>query len=183
MQVSVRDNNVDQALRALKKKLQREGVFREMKLKQHFEKPPSAKRARKQKRSAVSVSWRARSSSAKVCSKHPFDVTTKNPRLSNQAGVFLCGITQPVQDRTIGAVIPRAIAHQCFQRIAHILKVRDLRLNPRQMFLRNLADIRAGASGVFPKGEQVAAVVDGEPERAGAARNVSLWRSVCANAR
>ena len=39
MQVSVRDNNVDQALRALKKKLQREGVFREMKLRQHFEKP------------------------------------------------------------------------------------------------------------------------------------------------
>ena len=39
MQVHVRDNNVDQALRALKKKLQREGVFREMKKKQHFEKP------------------------------------------------------------------------------------------------------------------------------------------------
>jgi small subunit ribosomal protein S21 len=36
MQVSVRDNNVDQALRALKKKLQREGVFREMKLKQRL---------------------------------------------------------------------------------------------------------------------------------------------------
>ena len=33
MQVSVRDNNVDQALRVLKKKLQKEGVFREMKLK------------------------------------------------------------------------------------------------------------------------------------------------------
>jgi small subunit ribosomal protein S21 len=45
MQVSVRENNVDQALRALKKKLQREGVFREMKLKQHFEKP-SEKKAR-----------------------------------------------------------------------------------------------------------------------------------------
>ena len=45
MQVSVRDNNVDQALRALKKKLQLEGVFREMKLKQHFEKP-SEKKAR-----------------------------------------------------------------------------------------------------------------------------------------
>ncbi|MGA1275881.1 MAG: 30S ribosomal protein S21, partial [Gemmobacter sp.] len=45
MQVSVRDNNVDQAMRALKKKLQREGVFREMKLKQHFEKP-SVKKAR-----------------------------------------------------------------------------------------------------------------------------------------
>ena len=45
MQVSVRDNNVDQALRALKKKLQREGVFREMKLRQHYEKP-SIKKAR-----------------------------------------------------------------------------------------------------------------------------------------
>ena len=32
MQVVVRDNNIDQALKALKKKLQREGVFREMKL-------------------------------------------------------------------------------------------------------------------------------------------------------
>ena len=45
MQVMVRDNNVDQALRALKKKLQREGVFREMKLRQAYEKP-SVKRAR-----------------------------------------------------------------------------------------------------------------------------------------
>jgi small subunit ribosomal protein S21 len=45
MQVSVRDNNVDQALRVLKKKLQKEGVMREMKLKQHFEKP-SEKKAR-----------------------------------------------------------------------------------------------------------------------------------------
>jgi small subunit ribosomal protein S21 len=45
LQVLVRDNNVDQALRVLKKRLQREGVFREMKLKQHFEKP-SEKRAR-----------------------------------------------------------------------------------------------------------------------------------------
>ncbi|WP_166416840.1 30S ribosomal protein S21 [Cochlodiniinecator piscidefendens] len=45
MQVSVRDNNVDQALRALKKKLQREGVFREMKLRQAYEKP-SEKKAR-----------------------------------------------------------------------------------------------------------------------------------------
>ena len=45
VQVNVRDNNIEQALRALKKKLQREGVFREMKLKQHFEKP-SEKKAR-----------------------------------------------------------------------------------------------------------------------------------------
>jgi len=45
VQVSVRDNNVDQALRALKKKLQREGVFREMKMRKYFEKP-SERRAR-----------------------------------------------------------------------------------------------------------------------------------------
>jgi small subunit ribosomal protein S21 len=45
VQVVVRDNNVDQALRALKKKMQREGIFREMKLRQHFEKP-SEKKAR-----------------------------------------------------------------------------------------------------------------------------------------
>jgi len=45
MQIIVRDNNVDQALRALKKKLQREGVYREMKLRRHYEKP-SEKRAR-----------------------------------------------------------------------------------------------------------------------------------------
>ncbi|AXX98999.1 MULTISPECIES: 30S ribosomal protein S21 [Profundibacter] len=51
MQVSVRDNNVDQALRALKKKLQREGVFREMKLRQAYEKP-SEKKAR-QKAEAI----------------------------------------------------------------------------------------------------------------------------------
>ncbi|KAA2235962.1 30S ribosomal protein S21 [Salinarimonas soli] len=43
MQILVRDNNVDQALRALKKKLQREGVFREMKLRDHFEKPSERK--------------------------------------------------------------------------------------------------------------------------------------------
>lgn len=47
VEVVVRDNNVDQALRALKKKMQREGVYREMKLRRHFEKP-SEKRAREQ---------------------------------------------------------------------------------------------------------------------------------------
>ncbi len=45
MQIIVRDNNVDQALRALKKKMQREGIFREMKLRTFYEKP-SEKRAR-----------------------------------------------------------------------------------------------------------------------------------------
>ncbi|VVT23049.1 30S ribosomal protein S21 [Rhizobium sp. EC-SD404] len=45
MQVLVRDNNVEQAMRALKKKLQREGLFREMKQRQAYEKP-SERRAR-----------------------------------------------------------------------------------------------------------------------------------------
>ncbi|MBV1699751.1 MAG: 30S ribosomal protein S21 [Hyphomicrobiales bacterium] len=43
MQVLVRDNNVDQALKVLKKKMQREGVFREMKLRKHYEKPSERK--------------------------------------------------------------------------------------------------------------------------------------------
>ena len=45
MQVLVRDNNVDQALRVLKKKMQREGVFREMRARSAYEKPYE-KRAR-----------------------------------------------------------------------------------------------------------------------------------------
>lgn len=57
MQVLVRDNNVEQALRVLKKKLQREGVFREMKARRSFEKP-SERRAR-EKAEAVSRSRKA----------------------------------------------------------------------------------------------------------------------------
>jgi small subunit ribosomal protein S21 len=60
--VLVRDNNVDQALKALKKKMQREGIFREMKLRRHFEKPSERKaresaeavrRARKMERKRI----------------------------------------------------------------------------------------------------------------------------------
>lgn len=43
MQVFVRDNDIGQALRVLKKKLQREGVFREMKRRRSFEKPSERK--------------------------------------------------------------------------------------------------------------------------------------------
>jgi small subunit ribosomal protein S21 len=43
LQVFVRDNNVDQALRALKKKMQREGIFREMKRRKAYEKPSERK--------------------------------------------------------------------------------------------------------------------------------------------
>jgi len=48
VEVSVRDNNVEQALRALKKKLQREGLFREMKERRHFEKPSLRRKREKQ---------------------------------------------------------------------------------------------------------------------------------------
>ena len=43
MQILVRDNNVDQALRVLKKKMQREGIFREMKARKAYEKPSERK--------------------------------------------------------------------------------------------------------------------------------------------
>jgi small subunit ribosomal protein S21 len=43
MQVLVRDNNVEQAMRVLKKKMQREGIFREMRDRKHYEKPSERK--------------------------------------------------------------------------------------------------------------------------------------------
>ena len=49
LQVFVRDNNVDQALRALKRKLQREGVFRELKRRKAYEKPSERRNREKEK--------------------------------------------------------------------------------------------------------------------------------------
>jgi small subunit ribosomal protein S21 len=57
LQVIVRENNVDQALRVLKKKMQREGIFREMKARRAYEKP-SERRVR-QKAEAVRRSRKA----------------------------------------------------------------------------------------------------------------------------
>ena len=50
IEVLVRDNNVDKALRVLKKKLQKDGLFRELRMRQFYEKP-SLKRQRKLKES------------------------------------------------------------------------------------------------------------------------------------
>ena len=47
--VNVKDNNVEQAIRALKKKMQREGLYKEMKLRKHYEKP-CLRRAREKKK-------------------------------------------------------------------------------------------------------------------------------------
>ena len=55
VKVVVRDNNVDQALRALKKKMQREGIFREMKMRKDFEKPSQK---RKREKSEAERRWR-----------------------------------------------------------------------------------------------------------------------------
>ena len=51
MLITVRDNNIDQALKALKKKMQREGIFREMKRRNYYEKP-SEKRTRERAEAA-----------------------------------------------------------------------------------------------------------------------------------
>ena len=68
VQVFVRDNNVDQALKALKRKMQREGVFREMKLRVGITKnPPRGESAKKRKLSVAPGSSPAKSCSAKVC--------------------------------------------------------------------------------------------------------------------
>ena len=48
--VDVRNNNVEKAIRVLKKKLQKDGLFRELRMRQHYEKP-SSKRQRKLKES------------------------------------------------------------------------------------------------------------------------------------
>ena len=51
VQISVRDNNVEQAIKMLKRKLQKEGLFREVKQRRFYEKP-SEKKVRKRQESA-----------------------------------------------------------------------------------------------------------------------------------
>jgi small subunit ribosomal protein S21 len=57
MQILVRDNNIEQALRVLKKKMQREGVFREMKARRAYEKP--SERRTREKAEAIRRSRKA----------------------------------------------------------------------------------------------------------------------------
>jgi small subunit ribosomal protein S21 len=65
LQVMAHDNDVDQALRVLKKKMQREGVFREMKRRRFYEKRPKNRIGNKLKRSAVPESSLARRPNAR----------------------------------------------------------------------------------------------------------------------
>ena len=71
MQVFVRDDDVDQALRALKKKMQREGVFREMKCRRFYEKPSEKSNREKLTRSVEPASSLARRPNARDLSLHP----------------------------------------------------------------------------------------------------------------
>jgi small subunit ribosomal protein S21 len=67
VQVNVRDNNVEQALRVLKKKMQREGLFREMKERRNFE-----KKSEKNKRTKAEAVRRARKDERKRREKNGF---------------------------------------------------------------------------------------------------------------
>ena len=44
IKIDVKDNNVEQAIRVLKRKLQKEGFFRIMKMKSNYEKPSEKKK-------------------------------------------------------------------------------------------------------------------------------------------
>ena len=48
IKIEVKDNNVEQALRILKRKLQRDGFFKIIKLKNNYEKPSEKKKRIKQ---------------------------------------------------------------------------------------------------------------------------------------
>ena len=89
MQVLVRDNNVEQALKVLKKKLQREGLFREMKRRRAYEKP-SEKRARE---SAEAVR-RARKLARKQMQREGLLPPSK-PRPERNAGIRRPPMTLP----------------------------------------------------------------------------------------
>jgi small subunit ribosomal protein S21 len=81
VQVQVRDNNVDQALKALKKKMQREGIFREMKLRNYFEKP-SEKRVREQ----AEAVRRARKLARKKAQREGLLPATPKPKTPTRGG-------------------------------------------------------------------------------------------------
>ena len=83
MQVIVRDNNVEQALRVLKKKMQREGVFREMKRRRSYEKP--SERTAREKNEAVR---RARKLARKKAVREGLIAAPRNKRLdANKRGM------------------------------------------------------------------------------------------------
>ncbi|HUR43793.1 MAG TPA: 30S ribosomal protein S21 [Aestuariivirga sp.] len=98
MQVFVRDNNVDQALKILKKKMQREGVFREIKQHAAYEKP-SERRVR-EKAEAIR---RARKLARKKAQREGLLPMPKlKPRLPRRPDLF-------ASDRPLTPSFPRPV--------------------------------------------------------------------------
>lgn len=81
LQVFVRDNNVDQALRALKKKMQREGIFREMKARKAYEKP--SERKTREKAEAIR---RSRKAARKQAIREGLIAAPKRPARDSRGG-------------------------------------------------------------------------------------------------
>ena len=81
MQVFVRDNNVEQALRVLKKKMQREGVFREIKRRKAYEKP--SERKTREKAEAIR---RARKAARKKAQREGLIPAPKRDEAPRRAG-------------------------------------------------------------------------------------------------
>jgi small subunit ribosomal protein S21 len=81
VQVLVRDNNVDQALRVLKKKMQREGVFREMKARKAYEKP-----SEKKTREKAEAVRRARKQARKQAIREGLIAAPKRPERPQRGG-------------------------------------------------------------------------------------------------
>src|ERR1051325_9845180 len=81
LQVFVRDNNVEQALRVLKKKMQREGVFREMRKRRSYEKP--SERKNREKSEAIR---RARKAARKQAQREGLIPDTRKKKLDDKRG-------------------------------------------------------------------------------------------------
>ncbi len=94
MQVLVRDNNVDQALRVLKKKMQREGVFREMKRRRSYEKP--SEKLTREKNEAVR---RARKLARKKAIRDGLIAAPRNKRQDEHKRGLLLRLQAPSIDR------------------------------------------------------------------------------------
>ena len=54
IEIEVRKGNLEQAMRVLKRKVQKEGIVKELKMRQYFEKP-SEKKRRKKKENIANV--------------------------------------------------------------------------------------------------------------------------------
>ena len=79
MQIYVRDNNVEQALKVLKKRMQREGLFREMKRRRFYEKP--SERAARERSEAIRRIRKLKRKQAQREGPAPYaEEKTSNPR-------------------------------------------------------------------------------------------------------